>query len=48
MRALKAFALCLIAILGIASSTPGASASEIQSTILYVKPGAAGDCSGWQ
>lgn len=47
MKALKGLTFCLIVILALNSVVVGASSTEIQSTIYYVKPGGTGDCLGW-
>jgi hypothetical protein len=47
MKALKAVTCCLIVIFALNSALIGASSSETQSTILYVKPGGGGNCSDW-
>ena len=39
--------LCLIAFLGVSSVTSAATFSHTQESILYVKPGATGNCGSW-
>jgi len=47
MKFTKAVGIMLIAVLACTTIATGAKESEIQSTMLYVKPGEEGDCYSW-
>lgn len=47
MKFTKAIVITIIAILACNTIASGSRISELQSTILYVKPGEAGDCYSW-